>query len=182
MIVPSFTAECAIDGSFLRLRNTSTGVVLLNVTAATLTITRPGLPDYTADLIASGKLSDSLTVGGIQLTPSLFTNTDGVAIGERFADGYYQLSLSMNDGTAVSASANEAFTSTVNEVLNRRVFDSIGDSVDGRSTKQRQYAVAQALIRSARADGRAGLALAMDAKISHVYRIFAMEGMSYGQE
>lgn len=179
MITPAFTAEMAINGSYIRLRNTSTIPTIGSVTKCLFTVQRPNDVAYSCDLIAKAKLSDSVTATGVLIYPTDLTSAAGAAFGTEFPDGYYQLTLVMSDGTEVSAAVNEGFTSTVEATLNGKIIGCIGQDTLIKERRHRDYAIAQALVRSAKADARVGNATSFDAKISHVYAIFAREGVSY---
>lgn len=179
MITPAFTAEVAVDGSYIRLRNTSTIPTIGSVSKCLLSLQRIDKVSYSYDLIAKGKLNDSVTANGVLIYPKDMTDIGGKAFGDTFPDGYYQLTLVMSDGTEVSALVNEGFTSTVEAALNRKIVDCIGSDMLLRQRRHRDYAIAQALVRSAKADARIGNATSFDAKISHVYSIFTREGVSY---
>ena len=179
MITPAFTAEMAVNGSYIRLRNTSTIPTIGSVSKCLFTLQRPNDMAYSYDLIAKAKLSESVTATGVLIYPADFTNAAGAKFGTEFPDGYYQLTLVMSDGTEVSAAVNEGFTSTVEAALNRKIVDCIGSDMLLRQRRHRDYAIAQALVRSAKADARIGNATSFDAKISHVYAIFTREGVSY---
>lgn len=183
MITPALTIELSRDGSYLRLRNTSVFTDVNLLTFCTLRLIRPSrsLMEQSIDLISAGLLAESLTTTGVKIYPSALVNSDGSTNETtRFTDGFYMLVLTMKE-TAVeySVTKNEGFCSMVEEVLNRKVVDCMVEVTTPRTRKMRDYTVAQALVRSAKADARVGIVEGFDSKIEHVYRIFAREGVCY---
>lgn len=164
-----FSISIARDGSYIRFKNLSTYDNVANLESCRLTISRPGFDDAIANIKDLGYVTESLTELGVKLLPTDFSinqDTSG-----KFSDGYYLFTLEQKEaGQAEStATINEGFTSTVTELLNKKVLDMTKDSdPNTRSVRAKRYYVAKALVDSARADARVGLIDSYDSKIKHV--------------
>lgn len=174
----SFSVELAVNGSFMRLKNTSKGSGAL--TKCILTITSVDDVAYRADIVALGKVTDSIGPDGVKLYPSDFSRTDGAPYPSSvFEDGYYQLTLLVSDGTEASATINEGFTSAVEAAINRLILGTVGESSVVKVRRAQDVTIAVTLVRSAKADARIGNAVSFHGKIRHVYRVFKKEVGSY---